>query len=274
MPTAEDLQHPLPWPETLERLRDFPTRLLTAIHGIPEQDLQHPEAQGRWSILNVVAHLGDLELVTAVRIRSILAQEHPPLVGFDQERTIDAVHASDTLAEALEQLAFHRRSNLTVVGRLSAGELERSGEHREYGSMTVRQLINRVQRHQEGHLRQIEGVKTTLRLRASETFDVSGIASAHAATADVRNYAPGIRIRELWHSGVKRAIQVELDPGAKWPGIDYHVPGPEELYVISGDFHDGERAYEAGSFIHHPAGSSHVPQSKTGCTLFVFYPEG
>jgi len=27
-------------------------------------------------------------------------------------------------------------------------------------------------------------------------------------------------------------------------------------------------------FIHNPVGSSHVPQSKTGCTIFVFYPEG
>jgi hypothetical protein len=37
---------------------------------------------------------------------------------------------------------------------------------------------------------------------------------------------------------------------------------------------DGVRDYPAGSFIHAPAGSSHVPQSETGCTLFVFYPEG
>ena len=28
------------------------------------------------------------------------------------------------------------------------------------------------------------------------------------------------------------------------------------------------------SFIHNHAGSSQVPQSSEGCTLFVFYPEG
>jgi len=46
------------------------------------------------------------------------------------------------------------------------------------------------------------------------------------------------------------------------------------VYVVSGVFNDGVRDYPAGSFTHNPAGSSHVPQSKTGCTLFVFYPEG
>ena len=39
-------------------------------------------------------------------------------------------------------------------------------------------------------------------------------------------------------------------------------------------FNDGVRDYPAGTFIHNPAGSSHVPQSRTGCVLFVFYPEG
>ncbi|MDT5269347.1 MAG: hypothetical protein QOH49_1533 [Acidobacteriota bacterium] len=55
---------------------------------------------------------------------------------------------------------------------------------------------------------------------------------------------------------------------------DVHEPGPEEVFVVSGVFNDGVRDYPAGSFIHAPAGSSHVPQSRTGCVLFVFYPEG
>lgn len=53
-----------------------------------------------------------------------------------------------------------------------------------------------------------------------------------------------------------------------------HGPGPEEVYVVSGAFHDGFREYPAGTFIHAPAGSSHIPQTSTGCTLFVFYPRG
>ena len=84
-----------------------------------------------------------------------------------------------------------------------------------------------------------------------------------------------IRVRTLWKaSGGAMAQFVEIDPGACWEGIDVHEPGPEEVYVVSGIFNDGVRDYPTGSFIHNPVGSSHVPQSKTGCTLFVFYPEG
>jgi len=67
---------------------------------------------------------------------------------------------------------------------------------------------------------------------------------------------------------------VEIDPGGIYPGLDVHEPGPEEVYVVSGVMNDGVRDYPAGTFICNPTGTSHIPQSKTGCTLFLFYPEG
>lgn len=84
-----------------------------------------------------------------------------------------------------------------------------------------------------------------------------------------------VRVRTLWQSKSGATAQVvEIDPGGCWEGVDVHDPGPEEVYVVSGVFNDGVRDYPPGTFIHNPAGSSHVPQSLTGCTLFVFYPEG
>ena len=84
-----------------------------------------------------------------------------------------------------------------------------------------------------------------------------------------------VRVRTLWRSNDGPVAQVvELDPGACLEGLDIHEPGPEEVYVVSGVFNDGVRDYPAGSFIHNPKGSAHVPQSRTGCTIFVFYPEG
>jgi hypothetical protein len=274
MPTSDDLNHGLAWPLTLAQLHDFSSRLLLAIHGIREQDLARSERPGRWSILNVIAHLSDLDLLTNVRIRKILSEDSPKLPGFDQERFVETVHTKDTLAEVLEQFGALRRMNLSLVERLSESELARDGDHPEYGVMTIRQLMNRLQRHQERHLQQIEAAKNALGLRSSDRPDVSGVVAAHPSTASTRNFAPGIRIRDLWRSGVRRALQVELDAGSQWPGLDYHVPGPEEVYVVSGDFDDGANEYGPGSFLHHPAGSSHSPRTREGCTLFVFYPEG
>lgn len=98
-----------------------------------------------------------------------------------------------------------------------------------------------------------------------------GYTSAAVADAPVRELFPGIRLRTLWEG---RAHVLEMDPGSAWPHRDQHEPGPEEVFVLSGVFHDGARDYPAGTFLHAPAGSWHIPATSTGCTLFLFYPEG
>ena len=104
---------------------------------------------------------------------------------------------------------------------------------------------------------------------------MSEMAWASIESSPARELFKGIRLRTLWvgESGAKAQV-LEMEPGTCWEGLDVHEPGPEEVFVVSGVFNDGVRYYPAGSFIHAPAGSSHVPQSRTGCVLFLFYPEG
>lgn len=86
---------------------------------------------------------------------------------------------------------------------------------------------------------------------------------------------PGFTTRLLWSDASgRKALIFEIAAGAVYPELDIHAPGAEEVFVVSGSFCDGRNTYPAGTFIHHPAGSSHIPQSKEGCVLFVFFPEG
>ena len=251
---------------------DFQSRLLLAIHGIPEADLHRPEAEGKWSIADVIAHLGDLELVYAVRIRTTLAVDEPDVPSLKQEQWVANVHRREPLAELLEQFWFHRRMNQDLKARLSEAELARKGKHPDYGSITIAQMFERIANHDEKHLRQIERIKQSLGLKATETPDVTNVVAG--SLIEERSPGNGVRVREIWREGVRRALEVEIPAGSQWPGVDYHVPGPEEVYVLSGDFDDGANVYRAGTFLHHPAGSSHSPRSVEGCRLFVFYPEG
>ncbi len=108
-----------------------------------------------------------------------------------------------------------------------------------------------------------------------EILTQPGYTSAAVAESPVRELFPGIRLRSLWQgeSGAHAHV-LEMDPGSTWPRRDVHEPGPEEVYVVAGVFNDGARDYPAGTFLHAPAGSWHIPNSATGCTLFLFYPQG
>ena len=104
---------------------------------------------------------------------------------------------------------------------------------------------------------------------------MSEVVWAELKDAQVREPFKGIKLFNIWKGLDGARAQVgEQGAGSSWEGLDVHEPGAEEVYVMSGVFNDGVRDYPAGTFIHNPAGSSHVPQSQTGCTLFVFYPEG
>ncbi|KJS53240.1 cupin domain-containing protein [Streptomyces rubellomurinus] len=108
-----------------------------------------------------------------------------------------------------------------------------------------------------------------------EILAQEGYTSAFVDDVPARQLFPGIRLRTLWQgANGASANVVRLEAGATWEGRDVHAPGPEEVYVVDGTFNDGARDYPAGTFLHAPAGSWHVPSTSTGCTLFVFYPEG
>ena len=110
---------------------------------------------------------------------------------------------------------------------------------------------------------------------SSDILAQEGYESVSAADVAPREVFEGVRVRTLWKGPTgAHANLLEMDAGASWPRRDIHEPGPEEVYVVSGVFNDGARDYPAGTFLHAPAGSWHVPQTPNGCTLFVFYPEG
>jgi hypothetical protein len=90
----------------MDKLRAFQPRLLLALHGIAEADLVRPEREGKWSIADVIAHLGDLEMVYAVRIRTILsgAGGDAPLPALAQDAWVENAHRREPVAELLEQL--------------------------------------------------------------------------------------------------------------------------------------------------------------------------
>ena len=106
-------------------------------------------------------------------------------------------------------------------------------------------------------------------------INLEGVVSENWQNIPAKEIFPGIRQRTLWKgsNGAKAQI-LEIDPGAQFTKLDTHFPGPEEVFVVSGVFNDGVHDYPAGTFIHNPDGSAHVPQSKQGCVIFVFFSEG
>jgi len=106
-------------------------------------------------------------------------------------------------------------------------------------------------------------------------MNFEGVTNCNWKDIEAVEGAPGITVRNLWSGENNKRIDIyEFEPGAVFGALDIHEAGPEQVFVISGVFNDGRADHKEGTFLHHPTGSAHIPQSKFGCVLLVIFPEG
>jgi hypothetical protein len=130
--------------------------------GLSADDLARPEAPAKWSILQVAEHLADQELVNGFRLRSIVAEQEPPLRGYDQDLWAAKLrYGAAGLEPVLDELRALRQRNLRLYRALSEDELDRVGLHDERGPESARRLRALTAAHDLLHRRQIARIRAS-----------------------------------------------------------------------------------------------------------------
>ena len=146
--------------DPVDILGELPDALEQLVEGVSEGALRLPEAEGKWSMLEVLAHLADSELVWAYRLRIALAEADPVLTGYDQDRWAEHLRYRSWDPKATrEGIRFLRGRNLTLLSGLSEEELARSGRHTERGEESVRHMVRLYAGHDLVHRRQLERIR-------------------------------------------------------------------------------------------------------------------
>jgi hypothetical protein len=146
--------------DPLDTLPRTPARLRDAVEDVPDEALRRPEAPGKWSVVEVVQHLADSELVYGYRLRLTVAHDRPAIPGYDQDRWAANLRYADVLLEdALADFEALRTMNLRFLRGLPEEGWERVGLHAERGEESVRKLTRLMAGHDLVHLRQIERIK-------------------------------------------------------------------------------------------------------------------
>ena len=140
-----------------------PRWLREAVRGLTrEQVLARPIA-GKWSTLEVVCHLADFDPIYADRMKRVLAEERPALIGADEQRFAAALHYHDRdLEEELGIIEATRSQFAKILRRLPDAALERVGMHSERGPCTLEQLLTMIIQHIPHHVKFIEEKRRAL----------------------------------------------------------------------------------------------------------------
>jgi hypothetical protein len=93
-----------------------------------------PEEQ-EWSVFECIAHIVDAEIVISGRLRWILAEDQPPLPGYDQDLWVEKLHQAkdESIEELLGWFEPIRAANLRLWRASSADDRARIGMHSERG---------------------------------------------------------------------------------------------------------------------------------------------
>ncbi|HEY2433244.1 MAG TPA: DinB family protein [Vicinamibacterales bacterium] len=131
------------------------------VAGAPRAALEWRERSGAWTAVEVLAHLADAEITDwPPRVERILAGggRFPPFdreAGFERYRGWDA----EALVGEFGQL---RRANVDTLDRLAltAPHLRMTGEHPEFGTVTLGQLLATWAAHDMAHVSQVGRILT------------------------------------------------------------------------------------------------------------------
>jgi hypothetical protein len=150
--------------DPIEVLSATPAAVKALIAGVPAEELGVPEATGKWSVREVIQHLADSDLVWGWRLRIVLAQDRPPLTGYDQDAWAARLRYADVdIGDALADFDQVRRSNLRLLARVPEAERVRIGLHAERGEESVAHMIRMIAGHDVLHRRQIERILGAVR---------------------------------------------------------------------------------------------------------------
>jgi DinB superfamily len=138
-------------------LRAGALALQAELTAMPDALLRHHPAPGEWCAKEVLGHLIEAERRGfAGRIRQILAEHDPVLVGWDQEAVArERRDCERPLAPLLDEFLALRDDGAKLVVALLPGQLSRGGQHPKVGYLTIADLLQEWVHHDRNHFRQI-----------------------------------------------------------------------------------------------------------------------
>jgi hypothetical protein len=143
--------------EVVIMLERAPATLSALLTGLPERLLRATDGDDSWSPYDVLGHLIDGERTNWLpRAQHILAGETQPFAPFDRTAFLSE-RQDQPIDERLALFAALRRENIAALlgMNLTSADLSRTGQHPEFGSVTLAQLLATWVVHDLNHIRQI-----------------------------------------------------------------------------------------------------------------------
>jgi len=142
--------------DPLEVMAHTASALTQIVRSQPAEVLRARPFEGKWTPNEIIGHLTDSEWVYGYRMRLILCEDDPAILGTQQDAWVAALrHNEPEPAELVETFRILRELNLAEWRRTAPEDLKRAGRHNERGLESLDVMLRLLAGHDLSHLDQI-----------------------------------------------------------------------------------------------------------------------
>lgn len=140
--------------------------LRAAIEGLSREQLLSRPGPGTWSIQELVIHLADGDAIAIDRMKRVIAEDNPMLLGADERAYVNRLFCDDqSIDDAMALYDLGRKQFARVLRALPNETFDRIGTHNVGGTLTLAQLIKSYVDHLDTHLKRIYEIRRRLDMR-------------------------------------------------------------------------------------------------------------
>jgi hypothetical protein len=146
----------------IQQYKDGYAVVEAALAGATDAELDARPGRNKWTAREIVHHLADSEMTSAIRLRRLLAEDRPVIQGYDQEEFARRLHYDRPIAASLRAFKAARETTGELLDRMTEEEWAREGTHSESGRYTVTRWLEIYAAHAHGHAGQIRRARVSL----------------------------------------------------------------------------------------------------------------
>ncbi len=133
-----------------------PAVIRASVEGLLDEQLDKRPSDGGWTPREIVHHTADSEMTSGIRLRRLIAEDEPLIVGYDGDEFARRLHYADRpIGPALDAIDGSRGTTAQILAGLTEAEWERSGTHSESGPYGVERWLEIYAAHCHDHADQI-----------------------------------------------------------------------------------------------------------------------
>ena len=148
--------------ELIARYKDGYREVAAALEGASEKELDARPAPGKWTAREIIHHLADSEMTSAIRLRLLVAEENATIRAYDEKVFAAKLHYNRPIANSLLAFQAARLATGDLLDAMTEAEFAKTGTHPEHGSYGVERWLEIYAEHAHKHADQIRRARAAV----------------------------------------------------------------------------------------------------------------